>query len=412
MKTVFLIMPNVFPLPDVKGGGIERLMTILIEENEKYGRIRLVFTSPYDEEAVEHQYKNAKIYYFNDNYLCDDKNKRFIDKKWKYYCGIQRIKRIKQMFFNNRITSKVFGLPKPKMSHYLFQCYWISKIEQAEVVVIERLPITEDIIPFKSVVGEENIYYHVHYHIEEQIAGRKILPNSISISNYIKQQWAKDKSINGKNEVLYNCINVSDFAKKISSEKKLQLRKELGLSHNDFVVLFCGRFIPQKGVLELLEAFSTIDNKKIKLLLIGSAYYSLSIETDYSRKVIEKSKKMENVVYPGYIPNNKLPDYYAIADAQAVPSTCQEGAGLVVLEGMASGLPLIITDSGGMIEYVNDDCAIKVPIDENLSDNLRKAIIQLENQPDLCQRMSQAGRERSKKFDTKNYYENFLDIIN
>lgn len=83
MKTVFLIMPNVFPLPDVKGGGIERLMTILIEENEKYGRIRLVFTSPYDEEAVEHQYKNAKIYYFNDNYLCDDKNKRFIDKKWE-----------------------------------------------------------------------------------------------------------------------------------------------------------------------------------------------------------------------------------------------------------------------------------------------------------------------------------------
>lgn len=408
MKTVFLIMSDILPLPYVKGGGVEKLMTILIEENEKNGKARFVFTSPYDEEAVKYQYKNTKIYYFNNNHISDYKIRQLIDKKWESY---YRIQKIKQKIFHNRITSKVFGCSKPIMSHYYFQCYWIAKIEQANIIVIENLNITKDIIPLKNYVGKENIFFHLHYHKEEQIEERRLLPNSISISDFVKQQWTKDKSIIGKNEVLYNCINVSDYTKQMSLLIKCQLRKKLGLSDNDFVVLFCGRFMPEKGVHELLEAFSKINNKRIKLLLIGSAYYSLNTETDYSREVIEKSKKMDNVVYAGYIPNDMIPDYYAISDLQAVPSIWQEGAGMVVLEGMASGLPLVITDSGGMVEYVNDDCAIKVPIDEKLSDNLAKAIICLEKQPDLCQKMSQAGSERAKIFDKNNYYENFLDII-
>lgn len=409
MKTVFMIMPpDMLPLPYVKGGGVEKLMTILIRENEKYGKVRFIFTSPYDEEAVKYQYKNTKIYYFNNNHICDDKIGRKIEKKWK---PNYRIQRIKQKIFHNRITSKAFGYFKPKMSRFYFQCYWIARIEHANIIVIENLNITKDIIPLKRLVGEENIYFHLHYHKEEKIAERKILPNSISISDFVKQQWTKDKSIIGKNEVLYNCINVSEYNKQITPEKKGQLRKKIGLSENDFVVLFCGRFMPAKGVRELLEAFSGINNRRIKLLLIGSANYSRSKETDYSREVTEKSKKMDNVVYAGYIPNDIIPNYYAISDIQAVPSIWQEGAGLVVLEGMASGLPLVITDSGGMVEYVNDDCAIKVPIDEKLSDNLAKAIIRLENHPDLCKKMSIAGREQAKSFDKNNYYEHFLNII-
>lgn len=81
MKTVFMIMPpDMLPLPYVKGGGVEKLMTILIGENEKYGKVRFIFTSPYDEEAVKYQYKNTKIYYFNNNHICDDKIGRKIEK--------------------------------------------------------------------------------------------------------------------------------------------------------------------------------------------------------------------------------------------------------------------------------------------------------------------------------------------
>lgn len=64
---------------------------------------------------------------------------------------------------------------------------------------------------------------------------------------------------------------------------------------------------------------------------------------------------------------------------QVVPSIWQEGAGLVAVEGMAAGLPLIITQSGGMVEYVNSDAAIQVPIDKELPHNLALNIKLLAN---------------------------------
>ena len=117
--------------------------------------------------GTKYQYKNTKIYYFNNNHICDDKIGRKIEKKWK---PNYRIQRIKQKIFHNRITSKAFGYFKPKMSRFYFQCYWIARIEHANIIVIENLNITKDIIPLKRLVGEENIYFHLHYHKEEKIA--------------------------------------------------------------------------------------------------------------------------------------------------------------------------------------------------------------------------------------------------
>ena len=146
-------------------------------------------------------------------------------------------------------------------------------------------------------------------------------------------------------------------------------------------------------------------------MLIGSFYYSLNKDDEFSRNIVERAKKMDNVTYLGYIPNSELQDYYSISDIQVVPSTWQEGAGLVALEGMASGLPLIITDSGGMVEYVNDDCAIKLPIDDNLPQNLSENIINLANEKQLRKMMSEAGKNRAAIFDKEMYYNNFVGIM-
>lgn len=57
-----------------------------------------------------------------------------------------------------------------------------------------------------------------------------------------------------------------------------------------------------------------------------------------------------------------------------IPSLCEDAAPLVPIEGMCSGLPLIVTDSGGMIEYIDDACALVVSRDEIVK-NLTKAIM-------------------------------------
>ena len=75
---------------------------------------------------------------------------------------------------------------------------------------------------------------------------------------------------------------------------------------------------------------------------------------------------MENqVIHVGYINNDELYKYYQIADMQAVPSMWEEAAGLVAIEGMASGLPLVVTRSGGMVEYVDEKCALTVDKEKN-----------------------------------------------
>lgn len=228
---------------------------------------------------------------------------------------------------------------------------------------------------------------------------RQAIPNSISISEYVKNEWVKEAPNIVKNYVLYNCIDVEKFSHDLY-DRKIK-RKELKIEDNDIIVLFCGRLLSVKGVSELLNAFEMIDNKRIKLLLIGSANYSSSLETDFSRQIVDKAKRMNNVIYLGYVPNELLPEYYASADILAVPSVWEEGAGLVAIEGMASGLPLVITQSGGMVEYVNDECAIKLPIDSELSNNLEKTIIELAENASLREKMGEAGKKRALNYSSE-----------
>ena len=124
-----------------------------------------------------------------------------------------------------------------------------------------------------------------------------------------------------------------------------------------------------------------------------------------------RAEKMGNVIYLGYIPNAKMQDYYAVSDMMVIPSIWQEGAGLVTIEGMAAGLPLIITDSGGMVEYVNDECAIKVPINDDLPRNLAAQIERLSGDAALRKEMGEAGKARAKRFNPKSFYDSYVRIV-
>lgn len=83
-------------------------------------------------------------------------------------------------------------------------------------------------------------------------------------------------------------------------------------------------------------------------------------------------KYPEQIRNLGYIPNNALYRYYQASDLQVIPSLWKETAGIVAIEGMLSGLPLIVTRSGGMVEYVDETCAKILERDDRLVENLKK----------------------------------------
>ena len=118
----------------------------------------------------------------------------------------------------------------------------------------------------------------------------------------------------------------------------------------------------------------------------------------------------DRILFTCYVDNAQVPLYAAAADVQCVPSLWEEAAGLVVLEAMAEGLPLIVTRSGGIPEYVGGDAALFVERD-GIVNNLQKAILYLKEHPALRKQMAQAAQTQSRQYDESAYYRNFVRII-
>ena len=297
------------------------------------------------------------------------------------------------------------------LNYVSFQLLLLAKKEKPDYAVIELCHNIDGLKPVITRVGRKHVFYHIHCHLQQDMKIRSVIPNSIAISEFVKKEWVVDSSIKGKNQVLYNCANLPAFQIEYNESQKEEIRRCLKIDKDEIVVLFCGRLIPQKGIKQLLDAMEQLKDQRIKLLLIGSERFAQGNFSDFSKQIAKQAERLENVINLGYIPNKELSQYFSISDIQVIPSVWQEGAGIVAIEGMASGVPLIITDSGGMVEYVNDKCAVKVPISNHLKEDIADRIHELANDKELRKMMGLAGKMRAKEFSSEKYYKEFVRIF-
>ena len=101
----------------------------------------------------------------------------------------------------------------------------------------------------------------------------------------------------------------------------------------------------------------------------------------------------DRVQFTGYIPNEDLPDYYRLADLCCVPTLVEEAAGLVAVEAMACGRPVLVERG------------------DTVADQLAWSIRMLYEHPALCAEMGAAGAERAKAFSVEHYYAEFVRIV-
>ena len=380
-------------VPAIYGGAVETLLTMLIEENEKKGLCDLIIFSTYDKQAAMYSSK----YKFTRNIFIHSRlHKKLIYKILRVFYKISN--NYNTNIGRDFIHQVVKYISSQENSGINFDCFFVQEGENVN-----------GLKAFVDLFGDK-VVYHSHLH-EVPIYG-SIWPNVISISEFCRREWLSVPSDTKNVFVLRNGIDLDKFSKRISHSERLSLRNKLGLSENDIIVIYVGRVIPVKGVKELVVAMKLLQDKNVKLILVGSSSFAKGKKTAYTEEISRLIEEMENQIIPlGYIANEDLYKYYQIADMQAVPSMLEEAAGLVAIEGMASGLPLVVTRSGGMVEYVDDECALIVDKEKDVERNLSEAIKTLAVDAALRKRMGAHGMERSKLFSKENFYMNFVDII-
>jgi len=141
------------------------------------------------------------------------------------------------------------------------------------------------------------------------------------------------------------------------------------------IVLFVGRIVEEKGLNVLIGAMPLLIKSGVqaKLLVVGDGYAS-----DRMKKVAWDIGVYDKVFFTGYVDDLMLDRLFGIADAQAVPSL-YEPFGMVALEGMVRGVPIVVSDTGGLSEIVEHErTGLKVPPDNSLelSSALRRLLVE------------------------------------
>ena len=178
----------------------------------------------------------------------------------------------------------------------------------------------------------------------------KVYPNSLGLHDIIlKEGFCKPNQLkviangssNGIDTTFFNTAHYSVVDHKT-------LRESLSILPDDFVFIFVGRLVGDKGINELIAAFSSLALPKVKLLLVGpyeDELDALKVET------LEEIDRNTNIISTGF--QQEVRPYFAIADALVFPSY-REGFPNVVLQAGAMGLPSIVSDINGCNEIIED----------------------------------------------------------
>ena len=204
---------------------------------------------------------------------------------------------------------------------------------------------------------------------------------------------ANENSLGDQANLIANGIDTKEFHPPVQQDK-LTLRQRLDLPVNHTVFFFSGRLVARKRIDVLIDALAQVVPKYEKVLLViaGSGkLQSDSVEEKLVRQV-QQHKLQENVTFTGSIDN--VADYLQAADGFVFASE-REGMPNVILEAMASGLPIIASRIAGVLELLDDSRASLC--DVNDIDAFAQAMLGMIENPQQAQDKAHNALECVKK---------------
>jgi len=159
-------------------------------------------------------------------------------------------------------------------------------------------------------------------------------------------------------------------------------------------ILFVGRMDPRKGLKYLIQAFPAIlrARPKARLIIVGGGFLA-----GYYKGFV-KNEIRHRVFFEGFASAERLPRYYATASVYCSPATSGESFGIVLIEALASGAPVVAFDNRGYRTVLGGEKPAGILIEKKNVDALAKALIDLLSDPARLATMGAWGREKAQRY--------------
>ena len=322
---IAVLTSGILPVPAVLGGAVENLIDYYLEYNN------------------QHQLHDITVYS-----IAPPLSASIVETPNTHYHYIDTTTwwgRLKRHLFVRTHTSDYYNA---YIDYFFHQALKDIAKKEYDVIILENRPGYA--IPV-SKVSKAKIIIHLHNDLLNRDSKDakeicRVCHKVITVSNYIKgrvETIGADIPI----ETVYNGIDLERFYQAPPID-----RKTLGFKEDDFIVVYSGRLIKEKGIEELIDAFIQLkDYPSIKLLILGGSFYGISQNNPFLDNLKKKCATIKTqIVFAGFIPYEQLPNYLKVGDVAVVPSMWEEPFGLTCVEAMAAGLPLITTNTGGIPE--------------------------------------------------------------
>ena len=388
---IAILTCGILPIPAVQGGAVENLIDFYLEYNNQKRLHDITIYSPWDKKAKNHPALSSDV---NHYIYIDDKSLK-----------ARIARRIYKCFHSNEYYNHY-------IEYYFEKVYSNLKKRDFDILILENCPG----YAYKlSQRGYKNLILHLHNELlHSNSRYHDIIFNSLTkiltVSDYIKNRVSSIQP-NNKIQTLHNGIDLNSFTIKKPCTIS---RKSIDFSEEDLVMVYSGRINQEKGVSELIDAMLLLkDFPKIKLMIIGGTFFgNTNHDDDFIHSIKEKAKEIKDrIIFTGFIPYEKMPDYLQLADLAVIPSIWNDPFPTTELEAQAMGLPIITTRRGGIPEEVSETNAILLETDEHFVENLASAILDLYKHPEKRQQMAAASLERARLFNKETFAKNFFKAI-
>ncbi len=241
-----------------------------------------------------------------------------------------------------------------------------------------------------------NVYYggfgrYFLFRLTEKFADRTTFVSRAAAERFVELNVLPESKV----QVIHNGLSPDIYYSGLNEAGKKKKRKELNLPEEGFMFLAVGSLKKQKGYEDLFKALKLMDktNSEFYLAVVGNGYYRS--EEAVHKKQVKELDLAEKIIFIGH--SDHVPAYMAAADA-LVLSSLWEGLPGVVMEAMASELPVVATAVGGTPELVVDG-ETGYLVSPGKPDELGRALSRITELPEGERRaMGKAGRSRVEEY--------------